>query len=62
MEIVDEVIPEPRGGAHRDPAAMAVNVGATLRKHLGELKKLNGQQLVADRYNKFRAMGAFLGK
>jgi acetyl-CoA carboxylase carboxyl transferase subunit alpha len=62
MEIVDEVIPEPRGGAHRDPQAMAVNVGATLRKHLGELKKLNGQQLVADRYNKFRAMGAFLGK
>ncbi|MFT3708659.1 MAG: acetyl-CoA carboxylase carboxyltransferase subunit alpha [Archangium sp.] len=62
MEIVDEVIPEPRGGAHRDPVAMANNLGATLRKHYGELKKLTGPQLVADRYKKFRAMGAFLGK
>ncbi|MFO0599262.1 MAG: acetyl-CoA carboxylase carboxyltransferase subunit alpha [Myxococcaceae bacterium] len=62
LEIVDEVIAEPRGGAHRDPVAMAQNVGSTLRKHLGELKSLNPNQLIDDRYKKFRAMGAFLGK
>jgi acetyl-CoA carboxylase carboxyl transferase subunit alpha len=62
MEIVDEVIAEPRGGAHRDPVATANSVGAALRKQLGELKKLTGPQLVNDRYKKFRAMGAFLGK
>ena len=62
MEIVDEVIPEPRGGAHRDPTAMGLSLGTALRKHLGELSKLSPKQLVADRYAKFRALGAFLGK
>ncbi|MBL8915211.1 MAG: acetyl-CoA carboxylase carboxyltransferase subunit alpha [Archangium sp.] len=62
MGIVDQVIGEPRGGAHRDPLTMANSVGAALRKQLGDLKKLNAAQLVSDRYKKFRAMGAFLGK
>ena len=61
-KFVDEVVPEPRGGAHRDPLAAANSLGATLRKHYGELKNMSGSQLVADRYKKFRAMGAFLGK
>jgi len=62
LEIVDEVIKEPAGGAHRDHRAIAVNVGGTLRKHLAELKQLTPHQLVADRYKKFRALGAFAGK
>jgi acetyl-CoA carboxylase carboxyl transferase subunit alpha len=62
LNIVDEVIPEPRGGAHRDPTTTAESLGKVLRKQLGELKKLNARQLVADRYNKFRALGSFLGK
>jgi acetyl-CoA carboxylase carboxyl transferase subunit alpha len=62
LGIIDDVIPEPRGGAHRDPTTTADSVGAVLRKHLGELKKLNPKQLIADRYAKFRALGSFLGK
>ena len=62
LGIIDEVIPEPRGGAHRDPTTTADSVGATLRKHLGELKKLSPKELIDDRYAKFRSLGAFLGK
>ncbi len=62
LEIVDEVVKEPAGGAHRDHQAMATNIGAMLRKHLAELKQLTPNQLVADRYKKFRALGAFVGK
>ncbi len=62
FEIVDEVIEEPVGGAHRDPVATANSLGAALRRHLADLKKLTPRQLVADRYAKFRAMGAFSGK
>jgi acetyl-CoA carboxylase carboxyl transferase subunit alpha len=57
--IVDEVIPESPGGAHRDPRFTADAVGAALKKHLGELKKLSPERLVDDRYAKFRAMGVF---
>ncbi len=62
MEIVDQVIEEPRGGAHRDPALTAKNVGVALRKHLGDLSGLTPKQLIADRYAKFRSLGAFIGK
>jgi acetyl-CoA carboxylase carboxyl transferase subunit alpha len=57
--ITDEIIPEPAGGAHRDPDAVAKSVGEALRRHLAELKKLTPEQLVTDRYKKFRAMGVF---
>jgi len=62
LKVIDEVIPEPRGGAHRDPAQAAENVRRTLEKHFAALKGLSPQALVDDRYAKFRAMGAFLGK
>ena len=61
FEIVDEVVPEPAGGAHRDPAKMAETLGKSLRKHLASLSKLSGESLVEDRYRKFRAMGVFTG-
>jgi len=57
--IVDEVVEEAPGGAHRDPQKTAENLGAALRRHLAELKKLDPEALVADRYAKFRAMGVF---
>lgn len=59
--IVDEVLPEPTGGAHRDPEATAQTVGAALEKHLRELSKLSADALITDRYAKFRAMGMFAG-
>ncbi|RKH37072.1 acetyl-CoA carboxylase carboxyltransferase subunit alpha [Corallococcus sicarius] len=62
MKIIDEVIPEPPGGAHRDPAKAAEALGKTLRKHLGQLAELSPDELVLDRYKKFRAYGVFSGK
>jgi acetyl-CoA carboxylase carboxyl transferase subunit alpha len=57
--IADEIIPEPAGGAHRDPDAIAKTVGEALRRHLADLKKLTPEQLVTDRYKKYRVMGVF---
>lgn len=57
--IVDEVVKEAPGGAHRDPAATAENLRLALRRHLAELKKLTSEQLVRQRYQKFRAVGVF---
>lgn len=57
--ITDEIVPEPEGGAHRDHDLAAENVRQAIRRHLAELKKLTPEQLVVDRYKKFRAMGVF---
>jgi acetyl-CoA carboxylase carboxyl transferase subunit alpha len=62
LKIIDEVVTEPRGGAHRDPRLAIERVGAALERHLGQLKQLSPDALVKDRYDKFRAMGAHLGK
>jgi acetyl-CoA carboxylase carboxyl transferase subunit alpha len=58
-KVVDEVVTEPPGGAHRDHAKAADNLGKALRRHLAELTRLSPEELVKDRYQKFRAMGAF---
>ena len=57
--IADEIIPEPAGGAHRDPDLVAKTVGDAIRRHLAELEKLTPEQLVVDRYKKYRVMGVF---
>jgi len=57
--IADEILPEPAGGAHRDVDAIAKTVGDGLRRHLADLKKLTPEQLVVDRYKKYRVMGVF---
>jgi acetyl-CoA carboxylase carboxyl transferase subunit alpha len=57
--IVDEVIREAPGGAHRDPKMTMDNVAAALRRHLAQLKPMSPEQLVKARYQKFRAMGVF---
>ena len=59
FHIVDEVIAEAPGGAHRDPKLTAERLGNALRRHLAELRKLTPEQLVDDRYAKFRALGVF---
>jgi acetyl-CoA carboxylase carboxyl transferase subunit alpha len=61
LKIVDEVVTEPRGGAHRDPARAAEHLGRALRKHLTALNQLSPDALVENRYRKFRAIGAFTG-
>ena len=57
--VIDEVISEPLGGAHRDPKKAADLLGKAVRKHLTQLKALEPDALVEDRYKKFRALGAF---
>src|SRR5262249_6367882 len=59
LKVVDELVPEPEGGAHRDPARAADLVGRVLRKQLQPLLSLDGPALIEDRYRKFRAMGPF---
>jgi acetyl-CoA carboxylase carboxyl transferase subunit alpha len=57
LGVVDEVIEEPLGGAHRDPDEAARRLGDALRRRLEELSRLDGAALVEQRYRKFRAMG-----
>jgi acetyl-CoA carboxylase carboxyl transferase subunit alpha len=59
LGVVDEVIPEHLGSAHRFPAPTITAVGAVLRKHLAELLPLEPEALDADRYDRFRKLGAF---
>ena len=58
--IVDEIIPEPLGGAHKDPDQVAQNVKDVIMKHIKELSSLPVNELVEKRYNKFRSIGEFL--
>jgi len=58
---VDEVIPEPPGGAHRDPAAAAQNVKAAIVTTLARLRTLPLDELLAERYRKYRGIGHFRG-
>ncbi len=58
--VVDDVIGEPLGGAHRDHHQMATRLKTYLAKVLGELVDQPPEQLLNDRYEKFRRIGVFL--
>jgi acetyl-CoA carboxylase carboxyl transferase subunit alpha len=60
LGVVDEVVPEAPGGAHRDHDLSARNLGEALRRHLAELLLMAPEALRNDRYSKFRHMGAFV--
>ena len=55
--IIDEIIPEPAGGAHTDPAAAAKLVEQALARALGEVSALDSETRLSMRYDKFRRMG-----
>ena len=57
LGVIDRIIPEPTGGAQRDPRAAVAAVGKALGEMLGELKGRSGEQLVKDRRQKFLGMG-----
>ena len=57
LKVIDEVIPEPLGGAHRDPQKTAQNLKESILKNLKELKAMNKEELLKSRYEKFRSMG-----
>lgn len=60
LGVVDEIVPEAPGGAHRDHDLTARNLGDAIRRHLAELLVLPPQELRDRRYAKFRRMGAFV--
>ena len=55
--VIDEVIPEPTGGAHRDPQLTIERVGNAIHRHLKDLMPLSGDQLKKERTEKFLAIG-----
>ncbi|MCS6947620.1 MAG: acetyl-CoA carboxylase carboxyltransferase subunit alpha [Steroidobacteraceae bacterium] len=57
--LVDEVLPEPLGGAHRDVARMAADLRAALSRHLAELKRLTPEELRARRNERLASFGVF---
>lgn len=59
LGLVDEIVPEPPGGAQNDADAAAVLLGDALERNLAELARLESSELVRHRYEKFRAMGGF---
>lgn len=60
LGIVDDVIEEPLGGAHRDHQQMAARLKSYLLKTLGSLTNSSSEKLVERRYDKFRSMGVYL--
>lgn len=59
LGVVDEVIPEPSGGAHNDPAQAAGALRYALLKHLNDLRALDSARLLDTRYERFRHLGVF---
>ncbi len=58
LGVVDEILEEPPGGAHQDPDAAATRLEASIARHLAELEALGDGALPADRYKRFRSLGA----
>jgi acetyl-CoA carboxylase carboxyl transferase subunit alpha len=60
MEIIDGIIPEISGGAHRDVTAQALAIKECLLEELTKLQLLSPEELIEDRYKKFRVIGEFI--
>ncbi|WP_019912037.1 acetyl-CoA carboxylase carboxyltransferase subunit alpha [Paenibacillus sp. HW567] len=59
MEVIEEIVPEPKGGAHRDYEATAAAIKDAVWRHLQELSAMDCAELKEDRYLKFRKIGKF---
>ncbi|MDX1679650.1 MAG: acetyl-CoA carboxylase carboxyltransferase subunit alpha [Akkermansiaceae bacterium] len=62
LELIDDVIEEPTGGAHHDHKATAASMREVLTRHLKQLLKLKTKDLLDQRYDKFRKFGEWQGK
>ena len=60
LGIIDGIIEEPLGGAHRDYKCAAVNLKNVILSSFSQLEKLSVEQLLENRYNKFRQIGSFI--
>jgi len=61
LKVIDAVVREPLGGAHRDPEGMAKILKNVIKKNLAELKAVPKEKLVENRCKKYRDMGVFQG-
>jgi acetyl-CoA carboxylase carboxyl transferase subunit alpha len=59
LKLVDEIVPEPLGGAHTDASGTAANLKTHLLKHLEQVIALSVKDRLKQRYDKFRAHGQF---
>lgn len=59
LGVIDEVVPEPLGGAHHDVEKTAAHLKEAILKHLKTLQKSSKERLLQERYEKFRKMGLF---
>ena len=59
LGVVDEIVPEPEGGAHRDHDLAAANLGTALRRNLERIVAQPIEELLQQRYEKFRKLGKF---
>ena len=59
LGLIDDVIPEPLGGAHRDPSKAAAAIKEAAKGYLKELSALSPEDLIESRYEKYRKIGAF---
>jgi acetyl-CoA carboxylase carboxyl transferase subunit alpha len=59
MKVIDEVVEEPIGGAHRDPRRASELLKEAITRNLGEVKSMAPDELVKFRYEKFRKLGMF---
>lgn len=57
--IIDDIIPEPFGGAHKDLKQQSIEIKKYIEKSLAELKQLGGEELIEQRYQKFRNIGQY---
>ncbi len=60
LKLVDEVLPEPLGGAHQDPQRAMADLQKAVVKHLKELSAVPIDKLLADRYQKYRRVGEYI--
>ncbi|MCB0317815.1 MAG: hypothetical protein KDD56_03600, partial [Bdellovibrionales bacterium] len=61
LGVIDEIVPEPNGGAHRNHKEAAEILGTSLVRNLEELGRLSVQELLDQRYKKFRGLGPITG-
>jgi acetyl-CoA carboxylase carboxyl transferase subunit alpha len=59
LGVIDEILPEPAGGAHADPDTAAATLAEALRRHLAELAQLDPEELLRRRAEKYLRMGKF---
>ncbi len=59
LGIIDEIVPEPTGGAHTDPVTMVATLGDALHRHLNQLLAFDIETLLQHRYERYRAIGRY---